>query len=358
MKLNFTGGFLSKSAISLATGAELQNKKTFTSGAAASVVGTPGTSPVADLSSRNTTTTLSQAALDAFQAQAKRLEDMRSALERLRAMPSASISAKQAAAERAAKLKQRLDMLKQMMIGASPAQARAMAAQLKDIAKELASLGKNLGGDGGVATAGPESGEASVENPGVENSAGSLVSTPVDGENEAILLSPTGADADLSVAEVVPTSAGTDVAEATAKGDAASSSNPGRAIAAYTAQRAPANPLPQNAASGTDSEKVANEALKKALGEAQKALRSLIAMVKGVLGRNHKDVKEAEAHLVELELAMNKAEDSGAGNAAIPLQVGQDGFDVAGVTEVTSMDDVGAGISGGSPMGGSTGISV
>lgn len=83
---------------------------------------------------------------------------MRDAVAKLRAMPPVSVSIKKAAAERVAMLRKILDLMKQMMIGATPAQARAMAAQLKAIASELASLARLLSEGGSAPAAAANSG--------------------------------------------------------------------------------------------------------------------------------------------------------------------------------------------------------
>ena len=83
---------------------------------------------------------------------------------------------KQAAAQKAAVLKQRLDRLKAMMRFATPELAKSLARELKGIAKELASLGRAAGANGSGTT-------STVAVPGSEVSADASAETPTPTEN-------------------------------------------------------------------------------------------------------------------------------------------------------------------------------
>lgn len=86
--------------------------------------------------------------------QAKRLGEMQDAIKRLQAMPTPKQMAKQDSMSRVDMLKKRLEVLKAMLLHASPEQARTLARELKNIAKELSSVAKSLGGNaqGAVST--------------------------------------------------------------------------------------------------------------------------------------------------------------------------------------------------------------
>lgn len=71
----------------------------------------------------------------------KRLEDNLESLQRLREMP------KQADMNTAGLHRQRLEMLKMLLLYASPKQVEAIAEELKSIAKELAAISKSIGGN-------------------------------------------------------------------------------------------------------------------------------------------------------------------------------------------------------------------
>ena len=78
---------------------------------------------------------------DANNPLAKLIKDWHEA--QANARPTNRFNPRQAALEKAAMLKQQLEMLKAMLIFASPAMAKAIAQQLKGIASELAALGKS-----------------------------------------------------------------------------------------------------------------------------------------------------------------------------------------------------------------------
>ncbi|HDZ47054.1 hypothetical protein LCGC14_0154530 [marine sediment metagenome] len=79
----------------------------------------------------------------------KRLKKQREALESLASLPSAKESSQQRASEKVGFLRQRLEMLKAMMRFASPEQLKNMAKELKSIARELGGAAKLLDNQGG-----------------------------------------------------------------------------------------------------------------------------------------------------------------------------------------------------------------
>lgn len=304
-------------AISTITTSSLHNKASFSESSLDQAEAKTARSAM-DSSSRDTTLTLSLAAQDAIKSQVKRMNDMQDALAKLSAMPSANASAKQAASERVAMLKMLLDTMKQMMIGATPAQAKAMATQLKGIAQELASMGKMLSSGESSATAGMVSATVETENSGTDNTASSVAS---------------------GQAAVSP--ATTEV-EAKAAADDTGGSTAGhnqQAVTAYAAQH------PQDAASNNGTEKAANDALKKALGEAIKALRAVISMVKSKVGTTNKDIKAAESKLAELGRAMDSAENQNSGGLAVATDTVSASVDTTGGTyPAISVGDAGGAV--------------
>lgn len=85
-------------------------------------------------------------------ADSRRWKKMEEALQQLNALPTPEQSAKDAAKARIAMLKQRLEELKAMLLHASPAQAKALAAVLKSIGSQLASVAQSVGASSGGQT--------------------------------------------------------------------------------------------------------------------------------------------------------------------------------------------------------------
>lgn len=231
--------------------------------------------------------TLSPAAQRAQDAQNKKFEDIQNALQRLRSMPSPRILAKREAATRAMRLKARIDMLKQMLIGASPQIAKGIAAQIKSIASELASLAK-----------------AGADQPGAEtsatSSAGPLASTnPSNAEQTA--------SSAVSDATDTQTKPGTEQAPA---------------AGAQVGEKVQPDGK-QLASKGDNGEKDIDEELKKAVEDAKSALKSLIAMLKSMLGGKNKDIEDAEHLLANMDqsnvdVGSQSTSVAGTGDAAVP----------------------------------------
>lgn len=101
----------------------------------------------------------------------KKMQDMQTALTKMQELQKNS-SAKNMASQRAALLKQRLDTLKSIMAKLPPGNYKALAQELKQIAKELAGLSKKLGNSGGnsvnVPTISLASGQTSMDTSGEE----------------------------------------------------------------------------------------------------------------------------------------------------------------------------------------------
>lgn len=79
----------------------------------------------------------------------KRLKKQREALESLASLPTPKEASQQQATDKVGFLRQRLEMLKAMMAFASPEQLKNMAKELKSIARELAGAAKLLNNQGG-----------------------------------------------------------------------------------------------------------------------------------------------------------------------------------------------------------------
>ena len=183
--------------------------------------------------------------------------------------PSIKNTPKQAALEKAAILKRRLEMLKAMLLFASPEAAKSIASQLKGIAGELAALGKSLGG-GSAAPVTP-----SVALPGGEAS-GETTSAAGTSEPAEMPAEPTDA-ADGEQAAAV------EVADAAADQDSAEDETP----------------------AGESTQKSDDSALRKAIADAKRLLKELILRTKAKLqegdAQARRDLQAAEKHLADLD---------------------------------------------------------
>lgn len=187
------------------------------------------------------------------------------AWQEARANLSASRSSpRQAALEKAAILKRRLEMLKAMLLFASPEAAKSIASQLKGIAGELAALGKSLGG-GSAAPVTPSVALASGETSGA-TAASEPAEMPAEPADTA--------DAEQAAAEAADDAAAPDSAE----------------------NQTPAGESTQNS---DDS------ALRKAIADAKRLLKELILRSKAKLqegdAQARRDLQAAEKSLADLD---------------------------------------------------------
>lgn len=177
-------------------------------------------------------------------------------------------SPRQAALEKAAILKRRLEMLKAMLLFASPEAAKSIASQLKGIAGELAALGKSLGG-GGATTATP-----SIALPG-----GETVNTTATA----------AADSDLTAAAASTEQA--NAGQATETEDANNVSGE--------------NDADGQAQPGESTPKSDDSALRKAIADAKRLLKALILRTKAKLqegdAQARRDLQAAEKRLADLD---------------------------------------------------------
>lgn len=124
----------------------------------------------------------------------KQLENMQNSLSALQEMKK-QLSPKKQAAARAGYLKQRLEMLRDMLAKMPPGNYKALAQELKQIAKELAALGKSLGSSGSAITApalnfqtgtdGAEAGAEGAAASGGEAEAAALAAAAAEGAENA-----------------------------------------------------------------------------------------------------------------------------------------------------------------------------
>lgn len=185
---------------------------------------------------------------------------------------------RQAAPDKAAILKRRLEMLKAMLLFASPEAAKSIAHQLKGIASELASLGKSVGGSS-------SSGGATLTVPGATSAGGETASATATAEastDEAV--APTTAD---------PANASSDAQQS----DVASADDV-----------ADKNDDNDGARSSESTQKSDDSALRKAIEDAKRLLKELILRVKAKLQEGdeeaRRDLQTAENGLAELDRAL------------------------------------------------------
>lgn len=217
--------------------------------------------------------------------ESKRLKDLREALNQLKATMNPKEMAKKAAAEKIGMLQRRLMELKQMLLHASPEQAKALARELKSIAGELASAAKAAGAASSDGQAMP------VFSPAAS-----------DVQGAASASAPSDAEAAVS-------------AEAAERAEVEAEAAAGAAAGADGAEPAQAPGQLQENKDGASGEKRSNsvssieipdKVLKDMLKEARKLLKEAIDMVKSRMGHGDKesrqDVEDAEKKLREISL--------------------------------------------------------
>jgi hypothetical protein len=249
---------------------------------------------------------------EADDPQAKWMQDVKSALQRLKTMPSAKDSAKEAATAKAAFIKRQLDSLKAMLLHASPEQAAAIARQVRGLAKELAALGHSL------------------------KTGGSSTSTTLPSAGAE-------AGAAATAAETSPEAASAQVAAIAAEGDISATAAEDSSETGEDDQAA-ADPATTEAKENKDANAADDDkGLRAALLEARKVLKQTIALLKAKLAAADKetkgDVQAAEKSLNELNntLAQGAGSDlytalgslgGGLADLSISVDVGGGGIDV------------------------------
>ncbi|MBT2787796.1 MULTISPECIES: hypothetical protein [unclassified Halomonas] len=116
----------------------------------------------------------------------KRLKKQREALESLASLPTPKEASQQQATQKVGFLRQRIEMLKAMMAFASPEQLKNMAKELKSIARELAGAAKLLNSQGGGGGAGITAIPSVVSTPAVSSNAAAPTAEPSTAAQPAV----------------------------------------------------------------------------------------------------------------------------------------------------------------------------
>ncbi|MBT2772761.1 hypothetical protein J7J47_11040 [Halomonas sp. ISL-60] len=116
----------------------------------------------------------------------KRLKKQREALESLASLPTPKEASQQQATQKVGFLRQRIEMLKAMMAFASPEQLKNMAKELKSIARELAGAAKLLNSQGGGGGAGITAIPSVVSTPAVSSTAAASTAAPSTAAQPAV----------------------------------------------------------------------------------------------------------------------------------------------------------------------------
>ena len=242
----------------------------------------------------------------------KRLKKQQEALESLASLPSPKEASQQQATDKVGFLRQRIEMLKAMMAFASPEQLKNMAKELKSIARELAGAAKllnNQGGGGAGMTAIP----SVVATPAVPTTAAQPAVAQTSGAESAG--APAGGDESAqatvsSDAQQAEASAQTaeDDAEKAAEQEAEKAAGEPESDESTELGVLPSLPnLIQNEdnRSKSNGPSASEHALRGVLTDAQKALREAVNELKVRL--NEED-KEARRELKKAEEVMDKTD--------------------------------------------------
>ena len=240
----------------------------------------------------------------------KRLKKQQEALESLASLPTPKEASQQQATDKVGFLRQRIEMLKAMMAFASPEQLKNMAKELKSIARELAGAAKllnNQGGGGAGMTAIP----SVVATPAVPTTAAQPAVAQTSGAESAG--APAGGDESAqatvsSDAQQAEASAQTaeDDAEKAAEQEAEKAAGEPESDESTELGVLPSLPnLIQNEdnRSKSNGPSASEHALRGVLTDAQKALREAVNELKVRL--NEED-KEARRELKKAEEVMDK----------------------------------------------------
>ncbi|EHJ93526.1 hypothetical protein [Vreelandella boliviensis] len=237
----------------------------------------------------------------------KRLKKQQEALESLAALPTPKEASQQQATDKVGFLRQRLEMLKAMMAFASPEQLKNMAKELKSIARELAGAAKLLnsqGGGGAGMSAIPSMVSTPAAQPAVAQSSGAGSAAAQAGSDES-------AQANIS-SDAQQAEAGAKTAEEDAKRAAEQEAE--KAAGESEGDESPElgllPSLPtliqnEDNRSKSDGSSASEHALRGVLTDAQKELREVINALKVRL--NEED-KEAHRELKKAEEAMDKTD--------------------------------------------------
>ncbi|TDV98396.1 hypothetical protein BDK62_10323 [Halomonas alkaliantarctica] len=273
----------------------------------------------------------------------KRLKKQQEALEKLASLPTPKEAAQQQATNKVGFLRQRIEMLKAMMAFASPEQLKNMAKELKSIARELAGAAKllnNQGGGGAGMTAIPSvvatpavpttAVQTTAAQPAVTQTSGAESAGAQTGGNESTQAT---VSSDAQQAEANAETAEDD-AEKAAEQEAEKAAGESDGDESTELSVLPSLPtLIQNEdnRSKSNGPSASEHALRGVLTDAQKALREAVNELK--IRLNEED-KEARRELKKAEEAMDKTDRVVAASTSEAL------YSSLGQLLPTSLDDV------------------
>ncbi len=245
----------------------------------------------------------------------KRLKKQQEALESLASLPTPKEASQQQATQKVGFLRQRIEMLKAMMAFASPEQLKNMAKELKSIARELAGAAKLLNSQGGGG-AGMTAIPSVVSTPAVASAAPTAVAQPSGTESAA-------AQASGDESSQAPVSSDAQQAETSAQTAEEDAERSAEEKAEQEAEKAAGEPkgdestelgvlpsLPnliqnEDNRSKNSGPSASEHALRGVLTDAQKELREAVNMLK--IRLNEED-KEARRELKKAEEIMEKTD--------------------------------------------------
>lgn len=229
------------------------------------------------------------------------LENMRKTAAQVQQLKKSSpSSSKKNAAQRAGQLKQRLDTLKAVMSKLPPGDHKMLIREMKQIAKELSALSKQLGSSGGGGSVAnlPAAMAASFGNGNTATAEVPMVNMDADIPAAAT----EQAAAAVVAAESVPD---VDIAGAEAEAQAKQAEGAAHeAAAAATNDKAQLKPLSGN----QDNEDEADDkALRSVLAEARKVLKEVLALLKA---KHQPDDKETRKLFNDIEREIKELDDN------------------------------------------------
>ena len=208
---------------------------------------------------------------------AKQFEKWQETRESITALSTFKHNPKQAALEKAGMLRQRLEMLKEMLRFATPEMAKALAQELKSIAKELKAVGQSVGNSSSASITSISESEAAV--PTEAAGAASATASAQNTASETASEDPEDADA---------TGAG------------------------YASTQESGNGA-DNVGESTDG--IDNETLRKVLRDTGQLLKALIERLKAKLREGDKEAKRdlqaAEKSLADLDKTLSQNSGTG-----------------------------------------------
>lgn len=244
----------------------------------------------------------------------KRLKKQQEALESLASLPSPKEASQQQATDKVGFLRQRIEMLKAMMAFASPEQLKNMAKELKSIARELAGAAKllnNQGGGGAGMTAIPSMVPTAAAPTTVAQASGADSAAAQTGGDES-------AEATVS-SDAQQAEANAQTAEKEAEQEAEKAAGEPEGDESSELGVLPSLPSPiqnEDNRSKPNDASASEHALRGVLTDAQKALREAVNELKIRLSEED---KEARRELKKAEEAMEKTDQAVAASSSDAL---------------------------------------